>query len=563
MNKIIIIDGYIDEPSTFGVPPYISPYPRYIAGAIFSTSNDVLYATIDQWRKGSINFADYNILILIAGAIVPGKYLRTSPASLNEIKKIGSEFKGIKILAGPISSFEYNIDFVNNINYDFYTKGDPDAWIYDFLMNITPKKRNRTDDEWKIFSIAGAKIITEHPDFPVPLIAEIDLYRGCIRYKTGGCLFCTEILYGKIRNRHVEDVIKEIATLYSYGVRYFRLGGATCVLTYGAIMVDEKLGDFKPDPDIIEKLLKGIWKVAPDIKVLHTDNANPHVIYEYPEESEKIIKMLVKYTTPGNVLSFGLESADPVVIKKNNLNSNSEELLFAIDMVNKYGRTMGINGMPALLPGINFISGLEGESEDTYECNKKFLIKIMESGNIVRRVNIRQVAPVRYRFKTRIKKDLFLKFKEFVRGTFDRAMLNKMLPQYTILRDIFIELNIMNEAYGRQIGTYPLIVKFPYRINVNKFIDAKVISYGGRSVKAIDTEFNINYAPLSVLKKLPRISEKDAVNIVMNRPFDDYEALSKVINHKELLPLLTELVKINKERYWLDEILNENMQIKK
>src|SRR5207253_2688473 len=32
--KVVILDGYVDEPSNFGVPPYISPYPRYVAGAV-------------------------------------------------------------------------------------------------------------------------------------------------------------------------------------------------------------------------------------------------------------------------------------------------------------------------------------------------------------------------------------------------------------------------------------------------------------------------------------------------------------------------------------------------
>ena len=50
MLKVTILDGYIDEPACLGVPPYISPYPRYIAGAIwgFDDSARVFHITIDH-----------------------------------------------------------------------------------------------------------------------------------------------------------------------------------------------------------------------------------------------------------------------------------------------------------------------------------------------------------------------------------------------------------------------------------------------------------------------------------------------------------------------------------
>ena len=31
---VTIVDGYVDEPAHFGVPPYISTYPRYTAGGL-------------------------------------------------------------------------------------------------------------------------------------------------------------------------------------------------------------------------------------------------------------------------------------------------------------------------------------------------------------------------------------------------------------------------------------------------------------------------------------------------------------------------------------------------
>src|SRR2546422_898360 len=73
--KVVILDGYVDEPSNFGVPPYISPYPRYVAGAIRDAGHEWEYVTIDRVRAGHPLAGDF--LVLISGPIVPGKYLRS------------------------------------------------------------------------------------------------------------------------------------------------------------------------------------------------------------------------------------------------------------------------------------------------------------------------------------------------------------------------------------------------------------------------------------------------------------------------------------------------------
>jgi radical SAM superfamily enzyme with C-terminal helix-hairpin-helix motif len=84
--KIVILDGYVDEPSCLGVPPFISPYIRYTAGAIKDAGHDFIYLTIDEYRKSSLKIKAMkkaNLIIIIGGAIVPGKYLRGTPASIN------------------------------------------------------------------------------------------------------------------------------------------------------------------------------------------------------------------------------------------------------------------------------------------------------------------------------------------------------------------------------------------------------------------------------------------------------------------------------------------------
>jgi radical SAM superfamily enzyme with C-terminal helix-hairpin-helix motif len=73
-----ILDGYVDEPACLGVPPYISPYIRTVAGALISNGFNVRYLTIDQLRNGPHHISRMDaagLVVMIAGVTVPGKYL--------------------------------------------------------------------------------------------------------------------------------------------------------------------------------------------------------------------------------------------------------------------------------------------------------------------------------------------------------------------------------------------------------------------------------------------------------------------------------------------------------
>ena len=111
MLKITILDGYIDEPTCLGVPPYIAPYPRYIAGAVWNVdkASQISYFTIDQIRNNKTILdvlAKSDIIITIAGMSVPGRYLSGFPASPNELRYFLSNFsKPIKVLFGPAARY--------------------------------------------------------------------------------------------------------------------------------------------------------------------------------------------------------------------------------------------------------------------------------------------------------------------------------------------------------------------------------------------------------------------------------------------------------------------------
>ena len=93
----LVLDGYEDEPAAFGVPPYVGFHIRYLCGVLEEAKIDYRYMTIDQWRDFVTRKGEKGVSKLlsgiegfacIAGAVVPGKYLRGTPISLNEMQKI-------------------------------------------------------------------------------------------------------------------------------------------------------------------------------------------------------------------------------------------------------------------------------------------------------------------------------------------------------------------------------------------------------------------------------------------------------------------------------------------
>ncbi len=83
MKRVLIVDGYTDEPAGLGVPPYLDIYPRYLYGAALKAGALPKYLTIDQVRRDVRKYVDEakrsELVIIIAGALVPGKYLGGEP----------------------------------------------------------------------------------------------------------------------------------------------------------------------------------------------------------------------------------------------------------------------------------------------------------------------------------------------------------------------------------------------------------------------------------------------------------------------------------------------------
>jgi len=564
---VLILDGYVDEPSTLGVPPSLSPYARYVFGAAaqaFEETNvqgRIEYLTINGLReyskekkyrkdrkrsrrneKGSkvgigekarnaLTETDIDVLVLLNNTPVPGNYLRGRPASpreLNEIAEAASDM-GIQVLS-------WKTRLMDAVNLE----KDCDAFLYDILTVQDDHDRFRSMVEWDSWAIKGAALLPNHPDLHYALISELDTLKGCVRYINGGCTFCTDPLEN-FRMRPVESVLREVETLVRYGGRHVRLGGS-CIFSYQA----EGIGESDrptPNPMKLTTLFEGIRILLPEDGVFHTDNANAGIISAHPDESREVLKSMVKYSSPGNSLSLGLESADPKVIERNHLNAKPGEVREAVTMINEVGRERGENGMPKLLPGLNLLYGLPGEDEETHGFNFRFLKRLYEDGYLFRRINIRQLSPIRIKGSGR--NPHFQQWKDQIRREIDVPNLKEIIPKGTVLRRVHIEHHDGEVSFGRQVGTYPILVGIPFPVPIDRIVDVKITGYGQRSITGIPVPLQINHASLKCLMSLPGIGKKRATRIVRNRPIRSFEHLVSAIGERAVVAEVMEFCSLD------------------
>ncbi len=554
VRKVLILDGYTDEPAGLGVPPYIDVYPRYIAGAIWSIDKTIMikYLTVDQARMALQDFikeaSSYDIIIVVAGVTVPGKYLGGTPISLRELDQWFRVInKPLKILVGPAAKFGIGevggrvAELPSKVkeNFDYIVKGDPEIFIYNLLRygeeKTSPYITRRDYTLTNKFAIKGSRIVVQHPNYGLNLIVEIETFRGCPRSIVGGCSFCIEPGYGLPVFREPEDVVREVEALGKIGVEHFRIGRQPDLLAYKGF--DSGKVEFpKPNIRAIEKLFKGIRSVVPNLRVLHIDNINPGTIVHHVKESIEVLKIIVKYHTSGDVAALGIETADPKVVKLNNLKVYPEEALEAIRIINKIGAHRGENGLPELLPGINFVHGLIGETKETYILNYLFLKRILDEGLLIRRINIRQVIAFpstrMWIYGDKIikrNKKYFKIYKDKIRREIDLPMLRRVVPRGTILKGVFTEKYRGTKTLGRQVGSYPLLIEISKKVSLNKWIDILVIDHGFRSVTGLPIPLNINNATVKELEIIPGMTKQEVLEIISKRPFKSLDELRRVL----------------------------------
>ncbi|WP_418284407.1 radical SAM protein [Halorubrum sp. DTA46] len=550
--SVTIVDGYVDEPAHFGVPPYVSTYPRYTAGALVDAGvpeAQITYHTIDELRDDRSKHADVanaDLMVYVGGMTVPGKYVGGTPAEPDEVRELGWTADGVTLLGGPV---RFGVGEENagaqeterdDLDYDFVAMGDVEAAAYDLVGEGLEGFGNRMRENAEIdrWAAKGAFVVEQHPNHPDYLICEMETSRGCA-YR---CSFCTEPLYGSPAFREARSVVDEVDALSNRGVKHFRLGRQADILAFG--------GDGEaPNPDALRELYTGIREVAPGLKTLHLDNMNPVTITDYPEASREAIRVIAEHNTPGDTAAFGLESADPVVQEQNNLLVTAEECLEAVRVVNEEGgwrpgdtpeatpggddRLRGPSTgpdasprLPKLLPGINLVHGLAGERPETYEHNKAFLQSVYDEGLMLRRINVRQVMAFAGTEMAETgadiakeHKDQFQAYKREVRETIDNPMLKRVVPPGTVLPDVHLEYHQDGKTFGRQLGTYALLVAVPGERELGTAIDVAITDHGYRSVTGVPYPLDVNAASMDELTAIPGINRSTAGDVVVGRPY--------------------------------------------
>ena len=542
----LILDGYEDEPAAFGVPPYVGFHIRYVCGVLEQHKIGYTYMTIDQWRLTSQQEREDLLrstdgFVCIAGAVVPGRYIRGTPISRKEStelirllpRDIPALFGGWAVRGWKQQGW---LPLRSNL---FLAVQDTDATLNQFLKNGTWKHERRNAEEWTIWAQLGAtsKAVTNHPDLGTdenkgPLTYEVEVYQGCVRFKRG-CKFCIEPKKGIPIWRTPEDIIREVQLAHDSGVQHVRLGGMTDTYTYMA----EGVKDLEypiPNPEPIAQLLHGL-REDDRLGILHTDNGNPSIIAENIEPSTEITKTLVETLSDGAVLSFGLESADPSVHAANWLNCDAQQLKTALRLVNQYGRERGERGLPKLLPGLNFIAGLNGERPETYDMNLNLLRELRNEGLLLRRINIRQVEGEGFQ---EIPQSEFKQFKSAVRESIDTPLLQELFPLGHVLRDVHWEthdgrtrlpVHLTEEhtgnsihgraglTFGRQIGAYPILIGVPYHIPLESSSSIMITGHGARSITGVEIGLDINSVTEKQLEAIPGIGKKAAWNLISAR----------------------------------------------
>jgi radical SAM superfamily enzyme with C-terminal helix-hairpin-helix motif len=399
--ETIILDCYTDEPSGYGVRPFLGSHQIHLSQALETLRIPHQYITIEDLRKErtqkNTDIDTFNstknrkealdlltrakTIYIVMGCFVEYDYFNSRPPKADEVLVYLRESNATKILFYVMGTAEeispdYQISKLKEIISEV-EPGNTYRYVFKNLKdNLSENHSNLINPDYKLLDNISSERVPIISDLKYPIIAEIETGTGC---NTPFCSFCIESVRSpKVIYREPKSIIKQIKSLYDSGVKHFRLGRQPNFYHYQNQNIDK-----------LEELLYGIRNTCPSLETLHIDNVN--IINVIGQKGIEFTKKIVKYCTSGNVAPFGIESFDENVRKETGVIGSSDQVMKAIEIINEYGAFEGDDGFPQFLPGINLIFNLPGSTEKTHEINLNYLRRIIEKGLKTRRLYFRNI----------------------------------------------------------------------------------------------------------------------------------------------------------------------------
>ncbi len=477
-NSVVILDCYTDEPSGYGVRPYLGTHQLHLSQALAFKGIAHRYMTIDDLRYNKYGRADglntdlttvnttanrddaitllheASVIYVIMGCFVDYAYFSCVPPRSAEVYEYLRGTSGKKILfyvmgtLGGISP-DYAGSALGGI-IDDVEHGN--TYRYVLMGHGSSEAVNLINPDYGMLASVAGTVPPLLEQLTQPIIAEIETGTGC---NTPTCTFCIEAARApRVRYRTPQDIIEQVACLYGAGVRHFRLGRQPNFFHFA-----------RQDTDAMERLLSGIRNRCPDLRMLHIDNVN--IVNVITPAGRRIARLVAKYCTSSNVAPFGIESFDEDVRRATRVTGSADDVLRAIEIINEAGAARGADGLPKLLPGINLIEGLPGESAATHEHNMTYLRKILDKGLMTYRTYYRmmtQPTGVSLRGPEERSAAYQSHFEEVV-DAFVLPMQARVYPRETIIRGDWECVTVAGETFARTLATCSIKVRMRHTMS--------------------------------------------------------------------------------------------------
>lgn len=531
-DKVVVVDGYSDLPFDLGIPPFLNPEVRYIAGACWDRDDTtrVIYVTHDDLhagRKASL-LEGAELIFVFAGvreaspAVRPSDAKRSPVANIQDLVDYIAYLDCPKILGGPYVMAN-NGEVSEDLGFDVAVTGDPSKYAHELLSEggeiggVDPSLE-RSNDDLKSFAILGAGLAVQNAGYPSFLGCSVELYRGCPSAAAGGCSFCHETRYTTVDYRPVEDVVAEVAKMAELGCENI-LFDCPCFLSY--FSTPDREGGLDLDPSAVERLLEGSRSVAPELKALHIGNLNPGVLAQRPEEARKILKLIRKHCSDGNFPNLRVITFDDEVALQNNAPANLEQSRLAVEMIAEEGSERGSGGLPTMLPAIEIVYGLAGEREETLEINMTNLREMAGAGKI-RGVVARNLVPVPgtpiSKRDDLVQLDGLNRHLESLRDKVNLAAERCLTEPGRLIRDVYPYRAVDGSALARKVGVNAVELKVHGISEINVLQDVRITSVGNGELVAVAQPLIPKTVSRDILRLVPEMTEERIDVFMRSRP---------------------------------------------